>query len=132
MVKFTLFVTWRSQIWAMKQHLWKAEVKLGHQLPPELIKCGMIHALGPSFYSVVDEWYLIYGIINCFFSILQVRLESIEAVNKILEEANKRIQPTGTGMALFFISRWMVISCLSYEDIKAIMVLQLFPTQLFW
>lgn len=31
----------------------------------------------------------------------QVRLESIEAVNKILEEANKRIQPTGTGMTLF-------------------------------
>jgi hypothetical protein len=31
-------------------------------------------------------------------SMLQVRLESIEAVNKILEEANKRIQPTGTGM----------------------------------
>lgn len=30
-----------------------------------------------------------------FFS--QVRLESIEAVNKILEEANKRIQPAGTG-----------------------------------
>ncbi|XVF23003.1 hypothetical protein REPUB_Repub13aG0000300 [Reevesia pubescens] len=27
----------------------------------------------------------------------KVRLESIEAVNKILEEANKRIQPTGTG-----------------------------------
>lgn len=27
-----------------------------------------------------------------------MRLESIEAVNKILEEANKRIQPTGTGM----------------------------------
>lgn len=29
---------------------------------------------------------------------IQVRLESIEAVNKILEEANKRIQPTGTGI----------------------------------
>lgn len=28
----------------------------------------------------------------------QVRLESIEAVNKILEESNKRIQPTGTGV----------------------------------
>ncbi|CAH1435950.1 unnamed protein product [Lactuca virosa] len=28
--------------------------------------------------------------------ILQMRLESIEAVNKIVEEANKRIQPTGT------------------------------------
>ncbi|CAH8264836.1 unnamed protein product [Arabidopsis lyrata] len=27
----------------------------------------------------------------------KMRLESIEAVNKILEEANKRIQPTGTG-----------------------------------
>ncbi|KAJ6753503.1 MICROTUBULE ASSOCIATED PROTEIN XMAP215 [Salix purpurea] len=27
----------------------------------------------------------------------KLRLESIEAVNKILEEANKRIQPTGTG-----------------------------------
>ncbi|KAM7271007.1 hypothetical protein ACFE04_030221 [Oxalis oulophora] len=27
----------------------------------------------------------------------KIRLESIEAVNKILEEANKRIQPTGTG-----------------------------------
>ncbi|KAJ6724153.1 CYTOSKELETON-ASSOCIATED PROTEIN 5 [Salix viminalis] len=27
----------------------------------------------------------------------KVRLESIEAVNRILEEANKRIQPTGTG-----------------------------------
>ncbi|KAJ8758746.1 hypothetical protein K2173_000467 [Erythroxylum novogranatense] len=27
----------------------------------------------------------------------KVRLESIDAVNKILEEANKRIQPTGTG-----------------------------------
>ncbi|EEF28119.1 microtubule associated protein xmap215, putative [Ricinus communis] len=27
----------------------------------------------------------------------KVRLESIEAVNKIIEEANKRIQPTGTG-----------------------------------
>ncbi|GKV26713.1 hypothetical protein SLEP1_g35961 [Rubroshorea leprosula] len=27
----------------------------------------------------------------------KVRLESIEAVNKIVEEANKRIQPTGTG-----------------------------------
>ncbi|OMO82735.1 Armadillo-like helical [Corchorus olitorius] len=27
----------------------------------------------------------------------KVRLESIESVNKILEEANKRIQPTGTG-----------------------------------
>jgi cytoskeleton-associated protein 5 len=27
----------------------------------------------------------------------QVRLESIEAVNKIVEEAHKRIQPTGTG-----------------------------------
>ncbi|KAL8152166.1 hypothetical protein V2J09_009926 [Rumex salicifolius] len=27
----------------------------------------------------------------------KVRLESIEAVNKILDEANKRIQPTGTG-----------------------------------
>lgn len=30
------------------------------------------------------------------FLIFQVRLESIEAVNKMLEEANKRIQPTGT------------------------------------
>ncbi|XP_058078323.1 protein MOR1 isoform X2 [Magnolia sinica] len=27
----------------------------------------------------------------------KIRLESIEAVNKILEEANKRVQPTGTG-----------------------------------
>ncbi|XP_038725142.1 protein MOR1-like isoform X2 [Tripterygium wilfordii] len=27
----------------------------------------------------------------------KVRLESIEAVNKIIEEANKRVQPTGTG-----------------------------------
>lgn len=27
----------------------------------------------------------------------QIRLESIETVNKILEEANKRIHPTGTG-----------------------------------
>lgn len=28
-------------------------------------------------------------------------MESIESVNKILEEANKRIQPTGTGILLF-------------------------------
>lgn len=27
----------------------------------------------------------------------KIRLESIEGVNKILEEANKRIQPTGAG-----------------------------------
>lgn len=37
----------------------------------------------------------------CVFFVLsifsQVRLESIEAVNNILEEANKRIQPAGTG-----------------------------------
>lgn len=31
-----------------------------------------------------------------------MRLESIELVNKILEEAHKRIQPTGTGIAFFF------------------------------
>lgn len=31
------------------------------------------------------------------FGLVQMRLESIEAVNKIVEEANKRIQPTGTG-----------------------------------
>lgn len=31
----------------------------------------------------------------------QLRLESIEAVNKIVEEANKRIQPTGTGNNLY-------------------------------
>jgi len=30
----------------------------------------------------------------------QLRLESIESVNKILEEANKRIQAAGTGMLL--------------------------------
>ncbi len=42
-----------------------------------------------------------YGHISILkFFILQVRLESIEAVNKILEEANKRIQPTGTGLML--------------------------------
>lgn len=34
------------------------------------------------------------------FFLYQVRLESIEAINKILEEANKRIQPTGTGMIM--------------------------------
>lgn len=37
-----------------------------------------------------------------------MRLESIEAVNKILEEANKRIQPTGTGMKSGFFS---IIRC---------------------
>lgn len=51
--------------------------------------------------NVSNEWssyiFLIY--INCFFC-FQVRLESIEAVNKILEDANKRIQPTGTGTVL--------------------------------
>lgn len=31
-------------------------------------------------------------------------MESIEAVNKILEEANKRIQPTGTGINLFCVT----------------------------
>lgn len=36
---------------------------------------------------------------------LQVRLESIEAVNKMLEEANKRIQPNGTGMSWLCFSR---------------------------
>lgn len=36
-------------------------------------------------------------IVLIFLFLPQVRLESIEAVNKILEEANKRIQPTGTG-----------------------------------
>lgn len=34
------------------------------------------------------------------FFVIQLRLESIEAVNKIVEEANKRIQPTGTGMCM--------------------------------
>lgn len=34
--------------------------------------------------------------------IIQVRLESIEAVNKIVEEANKRIQPTGTGTVISY------------------------------
>jgi cytoskeleton-associated protein 5 len=34
----------------------------------------------------------------------QVRLESIDAVNKIMEEAHKRIQPTGTGPPFIFIS----------------------------
>lgn len=38
------------------------------------------------------------------FSTLQIRLESIEAVNKILDEANKRIQPNGTGIANSYIN----------------------------
>lgn len=32
------------------------------------------------------------------FLLFQVRYESIEAVNRMLEEANKRIQPTRTGI----------------------------------
>lgn len=36
------------------------------------------------------------------YYVLQIRMESIEAVNKILEEANKRVQPTGTGITLIF------------------------------
>jgi hypothetical protein len=43
---------------------------------------------------------VLIGINLTLKSALQVRLESIEAVNKILEEANKRIQPNGTGMHL--------------------------------
>lgn len=35
--------------------------------------------------------------VNTAVDFVQMRLESIEAVNKIVEEANKRIQPTGTG-----------------------------------
>ena len=35
-------------------------------------------------------------LINSSFH-FQVRQESIESVNKIIEEANKRIQTTGTG-----------------------------------
>ncbi|KAF9610196.1 hypothetical protein IFM89_021134 [Coptis chinensis] len=31
----------------------------------------------------------------------KIRLESIDSVNKILEEANKHIQPTGTSMLIF-------------------------------
>lgn len=34
-----------------------------------------------------------------YLVVLQIRLESIDSINKILEEANKRIQPTGTGKA---------------------------------
>lgn len=40
---------------------------------------------------------IIMILLNSLFSFSQVRLESIEAVQKILEEANLRIQPTGTG-----------------------------------
>lgn len=38
-------------------------------------------------------------IMRCFM--LQVRQESLEVLNTIIEEANKRIQPTGTGDSLF-------------------------------
>lgn len=38
-------------------------------------------------------------------------MESIEAVNKILEEANKRIQPTGTGTKhLYYVTCFYIIS----------------------
>ena len=46
----------------------------------------------------------------CYFSIFQVRLESIEAVNKILEEANKRIQPTGMGTNNIFIVTYRIFA----------------------
>lgn len=39
----------------------------------------------------------------CLFFHFKVRLESIDAVNKILEEASKRIQPTGTGKSIFML-----------------------------
>lgn len=42
---------------------------------------------------------------------VQVRLESIEAVNKMLEEANKRIQPNGTGMCWLCFS-WLILNTL--------------------
>lgn len=38
-----------------------------------------------------------HNLIFIKFFEFQIRQESIETVNKILEEANKRIQPTGTG-----------------------------------
>ncbi|KAF9600963.1 hypothetical protein IFM89_014669 [Coptis chinensis] len=34
----------------------------------------------------------------------EIRLESIDSVNKILEEANKRIQPTGTELIVVYCS----------------------------
>lgn len=49
-------------------------------------------------------------------------MESIEAVNKILEEANKRIQPTGTGMNLFCIID-TIISCIRLYVSKIVTVL---------
>ena len=48
------------------------------------------------------------------FFVIQLRLESIEAVNKIVEEANKRIQPTGTGMCMksvIIFPGWLLIVC---------------------
>jgi len=41
-----------------------------------------------------------YGWCSLYNFDIQTRLESIEAVNNILDEANKSIQPTGAGIAI--------------------------------
>lgn len=62
------------------------------------------------------------------YYVLQIRMESIEAVNKILEEANKRIQPTGTGIHLFCVND-TIISCIWLYISKIVTVLiVVFPT----
>jgi len=53
-------------------------------------------------------WIVLFQCFTCwpFHTTLQLRLESIESINKILEEANKRIQAAGTGMLLSVLHPW--------------------------